>query len=671
MRLQLRRYFLDILLFDCETNGLLDELDKLHTLVIEDANTGKLDSYADQPGYLPIEEGVKRLMEADVIIGHNIIDFDIPAIQKVYPWFQPRGLIRDTIVLSRVIWANMRDADFRRSEKLERKNQEWIPKHLFGRHSLQSWGYRLGDYKGDYSGGWEHWSKEMQDYGEQDVRVTSKLWKHIVKKLEGWEFNVLNQYPLPGHDFIQLEHDVQRIVSRQIRYGFLFDEKKAADLYSTLLQRKAELEGKLQETFKPWWRGIELKTPTGDRAMKRPELEIEVTERRISEKTGKELKPYIGPIKEYYTAGNQYTSVKLKAFSPSSRQDVANRLMKLRGWKPNEYTKDGKPVVSEEVLEQLPWPEAKLLCEYYMVEKRLGAVAEGKQAWLKQVKADGRIHGQVQTNGAVTGRMTHNRPNIAQVPSLHNASGKVPYGAECRELFCVPVGKKLVGCDADGLELRDLAGYMARHDGGAYIKTILEGRKEDGTDMHTLNAKALGCTRDTAKTWFYAFIYGAGDFKLGTILGAKGSRKAISAVGKKSRMKFLMSLPALAKITGKVKAKALHQGWISGLDGRRLVVRSEHAALNTLLQSAGAIQMKRALVILDDMLTSLSFLEPGVDYEFVANVHDEWQIEVVEEHAELVGQTAAQAIQLAGEFYEFRCPLSGSYDIGNNWKETH
>lgn len=299
-----------------------------------------------------------------------------------------------------------------------------------------------------------------------------------------------------------------------------------------------------------------------------------------------------------------------------------------------------------------------------MVQKRLGQVAEGKEAWLKNVR-NGRLHGSVNTNGAVTGRMTHSRPNMAQVPS-----SRAPYGPECRELFIAGKGKKLVGCDADALELRDLAGYMAAFDGGEYIRTVLEGKKEDGTDMHTQNANALGCDRDTAKTWFYAFIYGAGDFKLGATLGAKGSKQAVTNAGKVSRAKFLAALPALKNLTERVKKKAQAQGWIKGLDGRLLTIRSQHAALNTLLQSAGAIQMKRALVILDNELQTLGMV-PGRHYEFVANIHDEWQLEVDEDKAELVGRTAANAIRMSGEYYNFRCPLAGNYDIGENWAATH
>jgi len=326
--------------------------------------------------------------------------------------------------------------------------------------------------------------------------------------------------------------------------------------------------------------------------------------------------------------------------------------------------------VDEEVLKQLPYPEAQVLSEYLMVEKRLGQLATGKEAWLKHVRPDGRIHGEVTTNGAVTGRMTHSKPNIAQVPGLTDKkTGKpMPYGKECRSLFIVPVGKKLVGCDADALELRCLAGYMARYDGGAYIKTVLEGKKELGTDMHTVNAKALGTTRDIAKVWFYAFIYGAGDFKLGTILNAPRGKEM--EWGRRSRARFLKNLPALKTIIEKVQKAVAKKGFLKGLDGRQLRVRSSHSAFNTLLQSAGAILMKAALVLLDEDLQRAGYV-PGRHYEFVANVHDEFQIEADEEIADDVGKRAVTAIIKAGEFFGFGCPLNGNAECGSSWATTH
>jgi len=310
-----------------------------------------------------------------------------------------------------------------------------------------------------------------------------------------------------------------------------------------------------------------------------------------------------------------------------------------------------------------------------MVQKRIGQVAEGNEAWLRHVQKDSRVRGRVNTNGAVTGRMTHSKPNMGQVPS-----GKSEYGHECRQCWTVPPGKKLVGADADALELRDLAGYLAIYDEGAYIKTVLEGDKSQGTDMHSVNCRALGMDpkayvfgaetgRDVAKTWFYAFIYGAGPEKLGyTVLRTHG--KQAREKGLELRKAFLKGLPAVGKLVSAVQDKAKTRGYLIGLDGRRLPVRSMHAAINTLLQSAGAVQMKKALCILDDDLQAAG-LTPGVNYEFVANVHDEWQIEVDENKAEMVGRMAVDAIRKAGAFFKFRCPLDGAYDIGNNWSETH
>ncbi|BAF89595.1 DNA polymerase [Azorhizobium caulinodans ORS 571] len=606
------------LIFDIETNGLLDATNRVHCLCIKDADTGQVWSCTDDGPtgtYIPIERGLQLLADAEVLIGHNILKFDIPALQKVYPWWKPKGVLRDTIVCSRLIWPkdDLRERDFR----LQKQGK--LPGNLIGRYALEAWGYRLGEYKGDYKGPWDVWSQEMQDYCEQDVEVTFRLYQKIKEK--GWK-----------EESIELEHRVQWIIHRQEQYGFLFDQAKAASLYADLVQRKTELEAELQSAFPPW--------------------EVESV-----------FVPKVNNRVRGYVKGVPFTKRRTIHFKPSSRDHIAGRLKAKYGWEPSEFTDEGKPKVDEDVLSHLPYPEAKLLSEYLMVEKRLGQIATGKEAWLKHVKADGRIHGDVTTNGAVTGRMTHSKPNIAQVPG--NGS---PYGHRCRELFVAAKRKLLVGCDADALELRCLAGYMARYDGGAYVRTVLEGKKELGTDMHTLNAKALGCSRDVAKVWFYAFIYGAGDFKLGTILGApKGEEQKW---GRRSRARFLKALPALGTIIKKVQEKVQKKGFLRGLDGRELRVRSAHSAFNTLLQSAGAVLMKMALVLLDEDLQAAGYV-PGQHYEFVANVHDEWQIEVNEEIAEDVGKRAVTAIVRAGEHFGFGCPLSGNFAVGRSWAETH
>ncbi len=291
---------------------------------------------------------------------------------------------------------------------------------------------------------------------------------------------------------------------------------------------------------------------------------------------------------------------------------------------------------------------AELIKEYLLLQKRVAQI----ESWLEAVENDGRVHGKVITNGAVTGRMTHSGPNMAQIPN----AGSV-YGHECRQCWTVSEGNVLVGCDASGLELRMLAHYMQDKD---YVRTVTEGSSKDGTDVHTVNQHAAGLpTRDSAKTFIYAFLYGAGDAKIGSIVG--GSSKD----GSRLKDKFLKQTPALKKLIDKVQ-KIAAKGYVPGLDGRKIWVRSEHSALNSLLQGAGAIVMKQALVFLDEQIR-----KQKLRAKFVANVHDEFQIECHPDDAEQLGKTAVQCIKDAGTYFNLRCPLDGEYKIGANWRQTH
>lgn len=590
-------------------------------------DSGKRYSFADQPGHRPIRDGLAMLADADLIVGHNIIGFDIPAIQKVYPDWKYRGLVRDTLVLTRLMWPHIKDGDYARAEKGA------LPKKLIGAHKLEAWGYRLGILKDEYDGGWEAWSPVMHSYMEQDVEVTFALWRRIEKEAADWGVPLTDPNPPPRKDCIELEHRVAWIVEMVQAHGVRFDEAAATRLFAKITARKAELDNELAKAFPP----------------------------KVVETV---FVPKVNNKKLGYEKGVPFTKRKVVPFSPSSRQQVAERLQEL-GWKPQSYGKDGVPTVDDEILSSLPYPEAKLLSEYFMLDKRLGQIANGKEAWLKKVK-NGRIHGRIHSGGAHTGRMTHSNPNLAQVPK---ASEEVPYGAECRECFVADEGFVLVGCDADALELRDLAGYMAAYDGGAYIETVLRGDKSKGTDMHTINANAIRCIRDVAKVFFYAMIYGAGDVKLGNTIGITGPRAA--RAGREARNRLMQAVPALGKLIKAVEKKIKGgKGYLTGLDGRRLRARSANAALNTLLQSAGAVQMKRGLVILYDALLAKGW-EWGREFSIILLVHDEWQANVLPELADEYGETACEAIRAAGRFYSFRCPLEAQYDKGSNWKDTH
>ena len=332
----------------------------------------------------------------------------------------------------------------------------------------------------------------------------------------------------------------------------------------------------------------------------------------------------------------------LREFNLGSRQQIGEYLIDF-GWQPKRFTPTGQPIVDEGTLSKIAHiKEAQLIAEYLLIQKRVGQI----ESWIDNIKDDGRVHGAVISTGTITGRMSHRNPNMAQVPAVYS-----PYGKECRACWTVPKGYKLVGIDASGLELRMLAHYMSDEE---YINEIING------DIHTTNQEFAGLkSRDEAKTFIYALIYGAGDEKIGSIVA--GNR----ADGKQLREQFLASLPALKSLKTRVETAA-QRNFLKGLDGRKIFLRHKHAALNSLLQGGGAIVMKKALILLHNKLK-----EAKINFKFVANIHDEWQLEVKESQAERAGQLAVQSIQDAGEYFNMRCPLDGEYKVGDNWSETH
>lgn len=611
---------------DTETDGLLTALTKLHCLVGINIDTEEVSSFNPND----IRSGMDFVESADHLIFHNGINFDVPALRKVKPDIKiPK--ITDTLIMSKLIYPDMFDTDM----KMLKGNPNYrLPKNMFGRHSLASWGYRLGDYKGDFDGGdWQTWTPEMTEYCEQDCWVLLKLYRHLKSK----EFSTQS---------MKLEHQFATIIQRQQQRGWAFDEAKATQLYSELVAERQIIKDSMADLFPGWWE--DMKTPkeyiSGSyRAVTKTALTVKIKENVTDREQRKDLLARITPgeLKQKHTP-----------FNPGSRQHIYRVFAEKYNWKPKKFTKTGEPKIDETVLQSLKYPEAAVLSKYFLLDKRIGQLAEGNQAWLRVVK-DGRIHGSVNTLGAVTGRCTHSHPNVAQTP----ANG-VPYGSQFRSLFIATKGMTLVGADASGLELRCLAHYMAHWDKGEYTKVLLEG------DVHSVNQEAAGLpTRDNAKTFIYGFLYGAGDAKIGEIVGS-GSK-----AGKFLKEKFLKTLPALGSLSSVVK-QAAKKGYIKGLDGRTLKIRHEHAALNTLLQSAGAIVMKFALVETDRLLREAD-LQAGVDYEFVGNIHDEMQLECTPEIAEVVGSCMVKAIENATTHFNFKCPLTGEYKIGESWASTH
>lgn len=591
------------ILFDIETNGLLPELSECHSLVLLDVDTDEMVSCADQEGYTPIADGLDILAKAERLIGHNIQAFDLPALFKIYG-FTYHGELHDTLILSRLVWSDLKENDF----KFAKKNKEF-PMKLIGSHSLGAWGRRLSNHKIEYTGGWAAWSEEMQTYCEQDIYTNLTLYNKILSKE-------------PTPDSIALEHDFAAIIRKQEDHGFPFDVTKANALLAKLQSRKASLEAELQTAFPPW----EIREP---------------------------FIPKVNNRTRGYEKGVLTHKVKTVVFNPASRDHIADRLKAIHGWKPTDFTANGKPKVDEDVLKQLDYPEAVPLNEFLLLNKRIGQLATGANAWLK-LERNGKMHGQVITSGTATFRCTHNRPNVSQTPSVN-----APYGKECRELFHAPQGSRLVGADLSGLELRCLAHYMAKFDDGSYGEEVVNG------DVHTANQKAAGLpTRNNAKTFIYGFLYGAGPAKIGSIVGGS------EAEGKKLISKFMKATPAIKMLREAVVKTVKAKGHLKGLDGRILPIRSEHSALNMLLQSAGAILAKKATVILYENLTRMGYVF-GKDYALVAHVHDEVQLITKEEISTIVGQQAVTAFQEAGEYYGFRCPITGEFKVGQTWADTH
>ena len=535
---------------------------------------------------------LQQYLEGEQVVGHNIIGFDAPILNKVWGVVIPDNSLVDTLVMSRL---------YKPDIDLVIPEQGKAPTP----HSLEAWGYRLGSYKIGFTDFDSGWSEEMATYCEQDVQLLEKLYNFLTITMTKEGFSTQS---------IQLEHEVAIICRGMENNGFMLDMEKAMVLNATLSGRMSDIEEEMQKVFPP------------------------IVEQRFSEKTGKQLKD------------------KVTIFNPGSRQQIGDRLIKL-GWKPTKMTPTGQPIVDEDTLKGVVFPEGQIIAEYLMIQKRVAQIS----SWLELVGDDGRVHGRVTTNGAVTGRATHSSPNMAQVPAVGS-----PFGAECREMWRVPKGYKQVGVDLSGIELRCLGHYLNDQE---WMDELLKG------DIHWFNAQSFGLVergtvkddnnpehkkaRNTTKTLTYGVLYGAGAAKAGSIVGGNSSR------GKKLIDSFINNTPGLSALKKKI-SRLMAKGHLPALDGRRVWVRSEHAALNTLLQSAGAIVAKQWLVESTKLLQ-----EKGIDAKLLAFVHDETQWEVKEDQAEEAARLIEQAATKAGEALGFRCPVDAEGKIGNNWRECH
>ena len=588
------------LVFDIESDGFLDKLTKIHCIAALNVDDPS-QTWSYGPG--EIDKGIELLSGATELIAHNGQAFDILAIQKLYPFFSTDHLkVTDTLVMSRLMKPAIKDED----AKGVFTQQFDMPRKLFGSHSLEAWGYRLGMLKGDFgkTTDWSAWSPEMQEYCEQDVRVNLALYNALAA--EGWP-------ELP----IRFEHDINELCVRIGNAGWTFDQKKAGQLYAQLALERSALDEQLQDLFPPW---------------------------TIDE----EFIPKVNNKRLGYVKGEPFIKKREVKFNPNSRKHIERCLRDKYGWKPKEHTPSGDAKVDESVLVQLAYPEAQKLARSFMLQKRLGMLAEGNNAWFKLVDKDGKLRHTINPLGAISGRCSSFGPNLQQVPAIRAAFGK-----ECRELFTVPEGYHLLGVDLSGIELRCLAHYLP--DNGAYGRQILEG------DIHQVNADAVGITRDQAKTLIYATCYNAGNQRLGEILG-KGAKE-----GKQLRERFYESNPAFPTLLRQVKAAA-QRGYLYGLDGRKLHLRSEHGALNMLLQSCAALIAKQWVWLVDQAIKN-----EQLDAEIIAFVHDELQLKIRgnEDERNHIARRCTECAEEAGRHFKIKIPIEAEYKIGRTWADCH
>jgi hypothetical protein len=597
------------LIFDLESDGLYDAVTVIYCIVIHDIGSQQTFTYG--PDH--IADALAHLATADVLIGHNIIFYDIPVLQKLHS-FVAKARIIDTLICTRLIWPK------EVLDVLDTEQYPQVPPANRGSASLKAWGWRLASHKIDFKD-FTQYSQEMLDYCVQDVVVTFNLWQFIAAQ----------NYP---ESALKLEHDFALAINKQIRAGIPFDVDACLDLVDVLRARQQELEAHLKQIFPP--------------------IKHETT-----------FIPKVNNANRGYVKGQPFVKTHWEEFNPGSRDQIVQRLQDKYGWKPEALTEKGNCILNDDVLGSLPYPEAAPLSEYMLVKKRLGQIADGRNAWLKLVNnTTGRMHGDLVTNGCITGRAAHRNPNMGQVPASYS-----PYGHECRNLFHAPQGWDLIGIDAKALELRCLAGYLALWDDGEYASLVINPE----IDIHSFNQEQFGvATRDISKRLLYGLLYGCGAVKAGTIIDPdEKDTEKLASIGRAAIDGFMRGVPALKKLKQKIEETIGTRGYLIGLDGRTLHCRSAFKGLNVLLQSSGAIIMKQVVITAHDKITQNLDLPHGKGWEQMLMVHDEIQLACDPQYTEQIREQALQAFPEAGEFFGFRCKIEGDSRVGKTWADTH
>lgn len=580
--LDINESFKGLAFIDIETDGL--DANKIFVCCLKRYTDKEVSVYTDADKFK------KETTDILTFVGHNIIDFDAPVLNKLWGTKLTTDKLFDTLILSQILQPQRE-----------------------GGNSLKAWGVRLGFDKISFDN-FDKYTEEMVTYCKRDVLLTEKLYKKLIA----------DKNKLKCSDkSITLEHKIRDIIRRQTQHGFYLDEQKAHTLYIETKSKADKIKTDIHKELQP-------------KAVVDKEIKPKIRKDGTISKVGLRGLPIEGDCTLY----------KYQEFNLDSPKQIVERMNDF-GWKPVDFTPKGTPRVTENNLATLPdnAPEvAKKVAEWKMLETRWKTV----DSWLDNLGDDGRVHGKVQTLGTVTGRMSHSDPNMANIISVRK-----PYGYESRSCWTVDDNRQkcLIGMDAQGLELRMLAHYMGDK---VYSNIVVDG------DPHSENQrKAQLPTRDMAKTFIYAFLYGAGVAKIGKIVNGS----SIDGVALKKR--FLKNLPSLKVLIDKVQSAAA-RGHIRGLDGRRIFVRHQHAALNTLLQGAGAIVCKQWSIFMDEAIQ-----REKLNAHLVNTIHDELQYEVDKSHADRIIELADSTMQDVGTFFNMRVRLNAEARQGDNWAETH
>jgi len=653
------------LVFDIEGNNLLPKLDTFHCAGVKDVDTGKEEwFYPDD-----LQKFLDYLDTADVIIAHNAFGYDIPALNilsKKYfnkPW-EPKATVQCTKVMSQVLcytrfefghslkkWGNHFEEKRQEEQNIQRAGgkttQSNYKKMAVEKESL---------LKGDYAGGFESFNEDMFEYMKQDVRLGTLVYKELIRETKvavkhfGGSKSILRA--------LRSEMEMDRIMVKQCQKGWLFDKPAAEALMKTLEERMNSHEIYINGLL-----GQMVASPDGSVVKARKEIadgtstEIPAKSPKFT-KAGKldshtkrwfgipadsvlgldtpELLPVVGP----------YCRIEFVGGDVGNTNTVKEYLYTI-GWKPDEWNWkkiNGSFVkVSAKLSDSSLAPLGRVgevLSEYYTLRSRHSVM----KGWFPHIDENSRLHGDVFNVGTPTFRQTHKI--IANLPS-----GKAVLGPEIRRLFIARPGYKLVSADSAGCQLRLLAHFM-RDDN--YTREVLEG------DIHQKNADILGCSRNDAKPFIFAYLYGAGGKKLGSILGVSDKE------GNRLKKKFTAAFPALGALIDRIKAVTNEHGFIPGLDDRPIYTESQHKALNYLIQGAEAVVMKYTIIMVEEELA-----KAGLDQSILLFYHDEVTYEVREDQAEEAKEIIMRCFEEAPKALGVDIMTCGDCNIGEDYYDVH